>query len=180
MLKSSGENLIMVFPLSVLHLFCTKKTIHLLFSPDFSKNYQKFFRFERFSDFCNINLQFGCLIFLIYSMFFLFYSCNFRLKVKINIFFQQIKPIKKKAASRHKLEKLASNLKMNITKMRVLPIFITFFFKLNANFPSLHPKSAHFFDFVNFCGFICQKNTSILALGREVNEQNISAVSSEN
>ncbi len=49
MLKSSAENVIMVFPLSVLPSFCIRKTTHSLSSPDFSESYKTFFLFERFS-----------------------------------------------------------------------------------------------------------------------------------
>ncbi len=89
----------------------------------------------------------------------------------------------------HQLGKLASDLKMNITKMGktlnrkiydnfrfsvhilvkiivnfsdliVFPIFVIFIFKPDTNFHSLHPKSRYF-------QFYCQKNTSILTLSRE-------------
>ncbi len=43
---------------------------------------------------------------------------------------------------------------MNISDLNIFPIFI---FNFDTNFPSLQPKSAHFFDFNNFFGFIRQK-----------------------
>ncbi len=51
-LKSSNENVITVFLLSVLPSFCIRETTHLLFGPDSMENYWKFFRFEHFSYLC--------------------------------------------------------------------------------------------------------------------------------
>ncbi len=81
-----------------------------------------------------------------------------------------------------KLEKFVSSLMMNITKMRKTLkfkkfmiiftkiwtekriIFVIFIFKSDANFPSLQPKSAYFFNLIYFICFMRQKNTSILAV----------------
>ncbi len=69
--------------------------------------------------------------------------------------------------------------------MIVFPTFVVFIFKLDANFPSLQMKSAHFFDFILIFGFIPQKYTSISTISwefDEVNQKNppISIVSGEN
>ncbi len=94
--------------------------------------------------------------------------------------------IKKNTLILTKLEKVAFNLMMNITKMgkpikstkfriifdkilikakifinfsdlRVFPIFVIFIFKLNANFPGLQPKSEYFFNFTTLILAISQK-----------------------
>ncbi len=62
-LKSSDENVIKVFLLSVLPSFCIRETIHHLSSLAFRENYKKLFLFERFSNLCNSHLYFGSQIF---------------------------------------------------------------------------------------------------------------------
>ncbi len=42
-LKSLDKNVIIIFLLSILHLFCIKETIHYLFDPHFRENVSKIF-----------------------------------------------------------------------------------------------------------------------------------------